>query len=267
MSDKKLQYLNLTDYLDNQFSDDDRQSRDMESKDDNILVSEHCSLIQPNNSPSPRVLLPAELVALLAPCNPSRTVTDWHNPVAQMAYPLQSATSLSIEPKESQKANDKPIRALIAYADNEKDPTCQQINVIYRDRIDLALSTASRQKKRKINLTKHEIARENAWKHGNELETAHLILFLLDPNFVNTDYCYDDKLETAVSRHHSNEARVLPMKLRPCSWETATIEYLPLFPSCSISVSEQNIDRAFNDVMKGIKNALEDLISHLPILE
>src|SRR5947209_3541721 len=51
------------------------------------------------------------------------------------------------------------------------------------------------------------------------LETASIILLLISPDFFASDYCYGVELQRALERHQANEARVIPILLRPVSWE------------------------------------------------
>ncbi|MES9969977.1 MAG: toll/interleukin-1 receptor domain-containing protein, partial [Candidatus Thiodiazotropha sp.] len=48
------------------------------------------------------------------------------------------------------------------------------------------------------------------------LESADIILLLVSPNFLNSDYCYDIEMKRAMERHEHGETRVIPVILRPC---------------------------------------------------
>src|SRR5215470_4280367 len=47
------------------------------------------------------------------------------------------------------------------------------------------------------------------------LRTAQIILLLIRPAFLASDYCYDVELRHAMARHAAGEARVVPIILRP----------------------------------------------------
>ncbi len=54
-------------------------------------------------------------------------------------------------------------------------------------------------------------------KHLNE---AHIILLLISPNFIHSEYCYGTEMKRALERHKRGEARVIPVILRPVGgWE------------------------------------------------
>src|SRR6266700_7401715 len=53
-------------------------------------------------------------------------------------------------------------------------------------------------------------------KHLNE---ADFILLLVSPDFMNSDYCYSVEMQRALERHKHQEARVIPIILRPVYWQ------------------------------------------------
>src|SRR5579864_6768931 len=52
-------------------------------------------------------------------------------------------------------------------------------------------------------------------KHLNE---ADIILLLVSPDFMNSDYCYGIEMQRAIERYNSGEAWVIPIILRYVSW-------------------------------------------------
>ena len=51
------------------------------------------------------------------------------------------------------------------------------------------------------------------------LNKSLIILLLISPDFMNSDYCYGIELARAIERHRNEEAIVIPIILRPCSWQ------------------------------------------------
>src|SRR5436309_328404 len=51
------------------------------------------------------------------------------------------------------------------------------------------------------------------------LRTADLILLLISPDFMASDYCYGIEMTRALERHKRREARVIPIILRPVYWQ------------------------------------------------
>ena len=94
------------------------------------------------------------------------------------------------------------------------------------------------------------------------LETAELILLLVSPDFINSDYCYDIEMQRAMERHREGTARVVPIILRPVDWTRAPFASLRPLPTGGTPVTEwTSRDRAFLDIAKGIRRAVEVLHS------
>ena len=56
-------------------------------------------------------------------------------------------------------------------------------------------------------------------KHLNE---ADIILLLVSPDFIDSDYCYSIEMQRAIERHDNGEAQVIPIILRPVYWRELT---------------------------------------------
>src|SRR5450631_103615 len=56
-------------------------------------------------------------------------------------------------------------------------------------------------------------------KISHYLNTAQIILLLISPDFMNSDYCYSQEMKRAMERHERGEARVIPVILRPILWQ------------------------------------------------
>ncbi len=56
------------------------------------------------------------------------------------------------------------------------------------------------------------ISAGTAWKHeiDTHLNTAHIILLLISPDFIASEYCYSVEMTRAMERHQAGEARVIP---------------------------------------------------------
>ena len=51
-----------------------------------------------------------------------------------------------------------------------------------------------------------------------QLNSAQIILLLVSPDFMDSDYCYGIEMQRALQRHQRGEARVIPVILRPVYW-------------------------------------------------
>jgi len=78
-----------------------------------------------------------------------------------------------------------------------------------------------------------------------------------------SDYCYSKEMVRAIERHERNEARVIPVILRPVyGWQKAPFGKLQALPTGAQPVTiRQNRDEAFRNVAEGIHKAIEELTS------
>lgn len=100
------------------------------------------------------------------------------------------------------------------------------------------------------------------WKQAidDHLDSATVILLLISPEFFASDYCYGIELQRAMERHEANEARVIPILLRPVDWHHVPFEHLVVLPTTAQPITTwRNRDTAFVDVVAGIRRAIEDL--------
>ncbi|MFY0563528.1 toll/interleukin-1 receptor domain-containing protein [Archangium lansingense] len=90
------------------------------------------------------------------------------------------------------------------------------------------------------------------------LERADVILLLVSPDFLASNYCYDIELKRAMERHKAGEARVIPVILRPCDWHDSEFGQLLATPKDGKPVkSFPDLDEAFLQVTQAIKDALK----------
>ena len=62
------------------------------------------------------------------------------------------------------------------------------------------------------------------------LNNAQIILLLISADFLASKFCYGIELRQAIERHKANQARVLPIILRPVDWEGAPFAILQVLP-------------------------------------
>ncbi len=92
------------------------------------------------------------------------------------------------------------------------------------------------------------------------LSAASLILLLISPNFIDADYCYGIEMQRALEKHQANEARVIPILLRPVDWQGAPFARLQPLPINGKPITTwSNRDEAFASVAASIRQTIEDL--------
>ena len=100
------------------------------------------------------------------------------------------------------------------------------------------------------------------WKGeiDSRLESAQVILLLISPSFVASDYCYDVEMKRALKRHDSGQAKVIPVILRPVDWRGAPFGKLQALPRNARPVTSwRDRDEAFKNVAEGIRGAIDEL--------
>jgi len=102
------------------------------------------------------------------------------------------------------------------------------------------------------------------WKQqiDNRLEKASIILLFMSPHFIESKYCYEIEGQVALNRHEAGGARVIPVILRPCMWQSSPFGKLQALPLDAIPVSRwPDRDEACLDVAKGVMKVVDELIS------
>ncbi|HEX4950874.1 MAG TPA: TIR domain-containing protein [Blastocatellia bacterium] len=95
----------------------------------------------------------------------------------------------------------------------------------------------------------------------SHLESARIILLLISPDFIASDYCWDKEMMRAIERHKAGEARVIPIALRPTNWSGAPFSELQALPTDRKHVTTwTNRDEAFVNIAEGIEKAVEALL-------
>lgn len=92
------------------------------------------------------------------------------------------------------------------------------------------------------------------------MEEADIVLLLVSPDFIASDYCYDVEMTRAVQRHAEGRCRTIPVVLRPCDWHGAPFGKLLATPRDGKAVTSwPNLDEAFLDAAKAIRAAAESM--------
>lgn len=92
---------------------------------------------------------------------------------------------------------------------------------------------------------------------SEKLESSHLILLLISPDFLASDYCTSREMKRALERHECNDARVVPIILEPCDWRYTSLGKLKALPKDGVAISNwENENDAFNDVVQELRRIL-----------
>ncbi|MBW4691423.1 MAG: leucine-rich repeat domain-containing protein [Lyngbya sp. HA4199-MV5] len=94
------------------------------------------------------------------------------------------------------------------------------------------------------------------------LEQADIILLLISPDFINSDYCFQKEMTRALERHKAEAAIVVPILIRPVNWDSfhaglgISIQALPLDLNPVTRWSDK--DEAWLNVEQGIQRLIEE---------
>jgi TIR domain len=105
------------------------------------------------------------------------------------------------------------------------------------------------------------------WKNkiDQRLRNADIILLFVSPHFFESDYCFETEMREALRRHASGAARVIPIILRPCLWQSAPFAQLQALPRDAKAISTwPNIDEACVDAAQGVMNVVFQLAGEVP---
>lgn len=110
-----------------------------------------------------------------------------------------------------------------------------------------------------------EVGSEWANAIDHHVETDDIILLLVSPEFLASDYCYEREMMRALERHEAGEAIVIPVILRPCEWQHAPFGRLQAVPKDGRPVTMlPNMDAALLEVAQAVRAAAERLSTKSP---
>ena len=130
-----------------------------------------------------------------------------------------------------------------------------------RDQIDVHLSTLKREGAINAWHDRRIVAGEPLDKAIDEnLETADVILCLISPDFIASDYCYSREMTRALERHKQGTARVIPVILRHCEWEKTPLGKLRATPRDGRPIAAwPDRDEALLDVARDVRKAVSEI--------
>lgn len=107
-----------------------------------------------------------------------------------------------------------------------------------------------------------QIEADEEWKDkiDENLERADIILLLISPDFIASDYCYEKEMKRALEKHEDGSARVIPVILRTCNWHKATFGKLQGLPKDGKPITTWgDRDTAWADAASGIERVVETI--------
>jgi hypothetical protein len=87
-----------------------------------------------------------------------------------------------------------------------------------------------------------------------------VILLLITPRFIASEYCFDKEMQRSLERHATGTARVIPIIMKPCDWQDTPFSKLQVLPKDAKPVTSwSDQDEALLNVVQGIWKAVDFL--------
>ena len=173
---------------------------------------------------------------------------------APMSPPANSAPPAA---KPVTPSISSPIEVFISYSHKDEE---------LKDELYIHLSNLTRQGKIKPWQDRAiEAGAEWDTEIKARLESAGLILLLITPRFIASEYCFDKEMQRAMERHEEGTARVIPIIMKPCDWQETPFSKLQVLPKDAKPVTAWNdLDEALLNVVQGIRRAVETSTAQSP---
>jgi len=94
------------------------------------------------------------------------------------------------------------------------------------------------------------------------MDDSDIILLLVSPDFLHSDYIYEEEVQIALERADRDESKVVPIIIRACNWEQTKISQFQSagkIPSKGKPIdSADNIDEAWQSVVKELTQIIQE---------
>ncbi len=95
---------------------------------------------------------------------------------------------------------------------------------------------------------------------STQLEEAKLVLLLVSPYFLASDYCYESEMSRALERHDAGLARVVPIIVNPCEWQRTPFGRLRATPPDGQPITKYpNVHDAYQAIAADVREVIADL--------
>jgi hypothetical protein len=92
-----------------------------------------------------------------------------------------------------------------------------------------------------------------------KLEDCDIFLPLVSPDFLESNYCYENEMQYAINRHASGKIRVVPVIIEPCDWKSTPLKRFKATPKDGKPVSEwQNNNNGYLDVVTELRKIISE---------
>jgi hypothetical protein len=111
--------------------------------------------------------------------------------------------------------------------------------------------------------TDRDITGGSSWRNhiDENLKTAEIILLLISPDFIHSEYCYDLEMKAALDLHQQKRAKVIPIYLRVSDVKGSPLEDLQALPIDRTPINKwTDKDEAWKNVVEGLRLSIADFL-------
>lgn len=173
-------------------------------------------------------------------------------PYAPASSPASSSPAAASTPAATPKPAG-PIRIFISYSHKDE---------AYRETLETRLKVIGRLIPLDIWHDRRMLAGTKlAEKILEQLTLADVVLLLISPDFMASDYCFSKEMEEALRNYELNQGLPVPIIVRPdATWHLHQIGQHLALPRDGKAISKwPDADDAWHDVSEGLRRLLADL--------
>ncbi|MDX1940183.1 MAG: WG repeat-containing protein, partial [Saprospiraceae bacterium] len=94
----------------------------------------------------------------------------------------------------------------------------------------------------------------------NQLDSADIILLLVSPDFLASDYSFEKEMSRVIKAHVEGNAKAISVILRPCLWENVDLKKLYITPSEGKPITNwKREDDAINEIAKFVEEIVHKI--------
>lgn len=91
------------------------------------------------------------------------------------------------------------------------------------------------------------------------LDNSDVFLPLVSPDFLASNYCYEQEMDYAINKHDAEKIRILPVVIEPCDWLSTPLQKFKALPKDGRPISEwENENNAYLGIVNEIRRAINN---------
>lgn len=145
-----------------------------------------------------------------------------------------------------------PVKVFVSYSHQDE---------VYRN--DLVKYFSNMIRNKEISTwTDRDIAASQFWRKeiDKNLEGTQVIIFLISPDFISSDYCVDVEMKQALEMHRAQQALIVPIYIRATDMKHSPLAEIHSLPNDRRPIkSWDDKDQAWLEVVEGLRKSIATL--------